>query len=468
MHSSFLSRWTWRRYAAVGSVALGVTLTSCTGVTDSLLKADTPDIIPPGQLRNAEGALGLANGALGTFRSITAGDESTWLFGGLLGDEWSTSSTFPQNDETDQRHIQLNNFQVTVMLYRLYRTRTQAIEAITALNQYAPTRKTLIGELYFAKGFAEMQLAQDFCNGIPISTFVGGRPVPGVPETGSQVFARAVASFDSALAYTTNTTDTTVLRVARAAAIGKGRALLGLGRYADAAAALSVAAVKPPIPSAFAYVHTFALTTGTNTIWGQGFSAQRYVVGDSLEGNSRNIVVKNAIPFASAQDPRLPVERLTTNGQDGQTRVRRTSLYGQLTPIDVVNGIDARMIEAEAALSAGDTATFYAIHNGLRAAPPRLGTVTPAALPPLVDPGTPELRVSLHFYEKAFWTFSRGQRLGDMRRLVKTTQYARPDTLVFPVGTHYKGGVYGRDVNLPIVTDERNNPLFKGCLDRAA
>jgi hypothetical protein len=31
---------------------------------------------------------------------------------------------------------------------------------------------------------------------------------------------------------------------------------------------------------------------------------------------------------------------------------------------------------------------------------------------------------------------------------------------------HYKGGNYGADVNLPVVTDERNNPNFKGCTDR--
>jgi hypothetical protein len=157
---------------------------------------------------------------------------------------------------------------------------------------------------------------------------------------------------------------------------------------------------------------------------------------------------------------------LTTNGQDGQTRVRRTPIYGQLTPVEVVNGIDARMIEAEAALSTGDLATFFAIHNALRAAPPKLGEVQPTALPPLVDPGTATDRLSLHFREKAFWTFSRGQRLGDMRRLVRL--YNRDASIVFPIGIHYKGGNYGSDVNFPIVTDERNNPLFNGCIDRKA
>jgi hypothetical protein len=37
------------------------------------------------------------------------------------------------------------------------------------------------------------------------------------------------------------------------------------------------------------------------------------------------------------------------------------------------------------------------------------------------------------------------------------------------VGTHYRGGVYGSDVNLPVPKDEeKNNPNFTGCLDRKA
>lgn len=444
---------------AVGITAFGLALSACSSITDNLLTAETPGIIPPALTQSAEGALGLANGTLDTFRSITAGNESTWLFGGLLGDEWSTSSTFPQNDETDQRHVQENNAQVTGMLYRLYRTRIRAAEAITALNKYAPTNRSLIGEMYFAKGFAEMQLAQDFCNGIPISNLVDGVPQAGEPETGAKVFTRALASYDSAIAFA-NGVDARSVLIGRAARIGKARAQLGLKQFAEAANTVA------GIPTSFSYTHTFSLTTGTNTIWGQGFSAARYVVGDSLEGNARNIYVKNALPFVSAKDPRLPVDLLTNNGQDGQTRVRRTTLYGQLTSVEVVNGIDARMVEAEAALAAGDPAKFLAIHNALRAAPPKLGEVQAAALAPLVDPGSDAARLSLQFREKAFWTFSRGQRLGDMRRLVR--QYGRAVTDVFPVGIHYKGGDYGADVNFPIVTDERNNPKFNGCIDRSA
>lgn len=457
MRMTFLSR---RSAIPAAIFAAGVALGGCS--TDTLLTADDPDIIAPGQTASAEGAIGLANGALDSFKNITAGSESTWLFGGLLADEWSTSSTFPQNDETDQRRVKLDNSQVTAMLYRLYRGRTRAAEALTALNKYNSGQRSLIGEMYLAKGFAEMQLALDFCNGIPLSDFVDGKPVDGEPLTTAQVFAKASATLDSALAFADSTSARSVL-VARAARITKARVLLALNQPAAAAALVT------GIPTAYAYQQGFSLTTSSNTIWGQGLSARRYVIGDSLEGNARNILVRNALPFVTLRDPRLPVTTSTALGQDGLTAIRTTAMWGQLTPIDVITGLDARLIEAEAALAlntTAGTATWLSTLNALRAAPPKLGEVQPAALAALADPGNQTARVSLHFREAAFWTFSRGQRLGNLRRLIKF--YGRNANDVFPIGTHYKGGDYGPDVNLPVVTDELNNPKFKGCTDRAA
>jgi hypothetical protein len=150
--------------------------------------------------------------------------------------------------------------------------------------------------------------------------------------------------------------------------------------------------------------------------------------------------------------------------------------------VAVTAGIDARLIEAEAALNANDATTMMTILNALRASPQLITAPSPSAtgthpgwttpvLPPLADPGTLDTRVNLLFREKAFWTFGRGQRLGDLRRLIR--DYGRtPDgsnTGGYPMGTHYKGGVYGVDLNLPVTTDEQvGNTNFHGCLDRKA
>jgi hypothetical protein len=456
-----------RAVSTLVAAALLLTAPACDSVTDSLLETTDPDLILPGNVNSRPGALAVASGTLGRFRTMTAGAEGTWLYGGLLTDEWTTSSTFIQNDETDQRKVQLHNTQVTNWYRNINRVRTAANQAIPLLREWADDEVALIAEMYFARGFAELQLALDFCNGIPLSDGSGEEILFGTPLTVTEVLNIAAASFDSAITTASGSDDEEVL-VNQAARVGKARALMALDQYAAAAQAVA------GIATDFAYQHTFSLTTTTNIIWAQGFSAKRYSVGDSIEGNNRDILVRNAIPFYSAQDPRLPVvdTKFTpppVPGQDGNTVVRLTTIYDRLTSIDVVNGIDARLIEAEAALDAGDVTTWLSILNGLRNGadrPTQLGTVTVPSMPDLADPGNGDARVSLTFREKAFWTFSRGQRLGDLRRLVR--QYGRAATDVFPEGVHFKAGDYGADVNLPVVTDEENNPNFAGCLDRNA
>jgi len=454
------------RAAAALVIAGAFTAASCQSVTDSLLDVEDPDLITQGAVSNAEGALALRNGALNRFRNITGGAESTWLFGGLLADEWSTSSTFVQNDETDQRNSQLNNSSITGFLRNLARTRTASNQALAALKEFAPTQTAAIGEMYFARGFAEMQMASDFCNGIPLSDASGSTVIFGQPRSVQEVFTVALASLDSAIAINTGT-DVTATLIRNASRIARARVLLGLNRIAEAGAAVA------GIATSFTYDHTFSTATGDNVIWAQPASARRYTVGDSLEGNARNLLVRNAIPFFSSRDPRLPVAystqnagRDTTKAQDGLTFSRTTTLYARSTALPVVNGIDARLIEAEAELKAGNAAGMLAILNALRAAPPKLGEVQPAVLPPLVLPATGAAQLDLLFREKAFWTFSRGQRLGDLRRLIR--QYGRTPDNTFPVGQHYRGGNYGPDVNLPVVTDEQNNPNFTQCTNRSA
>jgi hypothetical protein len=462
--------------ATIVAVAGAATLIGCSRVTEPLLDAPDPDLIVPGTLQNADGAQGLYIGAISRLRgatvTVTSGlQESEWMFSGLLADERSTSSTFVQNDEVDQRNIKLDNSSVRDYFRQLARVRTAANQAIAGLKAYRPTETYKIAEMYFARGFAEAQMAQDYCNGIPLSDAAGETFTLGTPLSGAEVFNRAIASYDSALAIVGTATDTSSIDIARATRIGKARALLGVNKIAEAAALVTPALV----PSTYSYDETHSLTGGTNVLWSQARSARRYTVGDSLEGNARNLLVKNAIPFFSAKDPRVPVSYTVSNGgkdttksQDGFTFSRTTTLWGQTTTVALVNGLDARLIEAEGRLAADDYVGMTNILNALRAAPPKLGEVQPTAaqLPPLVPPTTRSAATDLYFREKAFWTFGRGQRLGDLRRLIR--QYGRTADTVFPVGTHYRGGSYGPDVNMPVPTEELTNPNFKGCTDRSA
>ena len=471
-----------RLRASVGTLAIA-TLPLLGGVAacnkNDLLEAVDPDVIDPNDINSAEGALALYVGALGRLRQSTGGtsvgsgaEGSSWLFGGLLADEWSTSSTFVQNDETDERTIQTSNSTVEGMFRDLARTRTSATQAIRAMKEFRETEVAKIAELYFARAFAEMQMANDFCNGIPLSDGSGQEISYDTPRTNAEVFEVAIASADSGLALVQNATDADGIKIRRSLLVTKARALVGLNRQAEAAALVTVAAV----PTNFSYEVTYAVTSGSNVLWNQPNSSLRYAVGDSVEGNARNLFVKNAIPFLSAKDPRVPARYViasngkdTTKSQDGKTFARTTSLWARLTSVPVVNGLDARLIEAEGRLKAGDIAGMMTIMNALRATPPKLGEIQPTAMAPLAVPATQRAAEDLYFREKAFWQFSRGHRLGDMRRLIR--QYGRTQDQVFPIGEHYRGGNYGPDVNLPVPQAEENNPELNSrpaCIDRNA
>lgn len=451
---------------AGGLLALG----ACqNGLTDTLLEATDPDLINPGNLDSPEGADAIRIGALYRFSRMTGGLESTWLLGGELADEFTSTTTFTENDQADARNVKDDNSTMLPMFREINRVRTASNQAIAALTKFRPTQTANIGEMYFARGFAELQLAQDFCNGVPLSDASGATVEYGTPLPVKDVFERALASFDAALAQATGT-DAFSQLIANAARVGRGRALLGLNRITDAAAAVA------NVPTSFSYNHTYLQVSGDNQMWSWSNGSFRYSLGDSAEGNARNFLVKNALPFFSANDPRIKGSYTirtvagkpdTLKAQDGTTFFKGNSLYAtREAPTVVVSGIDARLIEAEARVRVPDIAGMMTILNALRASAQNLGGTTTPVMTPLATPASQDAAIDLLFREKAFWTFGRGQRLGDLRRLVR--QYNRAPANVFPTGDFFKGGTYGTDMNLPIPQAEFNNQNFKGCLDRNA
>jgi hypothetical protein len=282
------------------------------------------------------------------------------------------------------------------------------------------------------------------------------------------------------LAVTTGT-DAASVTVQRAARIGKARALMGLGGATNFAAARAL--ITPTlVPTSYRFDMTFVQVSGDNQIWSLNNSQRRYTVADTNDTQVAGGKVKNNLPFVSANDPRVPTFVAPTTGVpalsfDGKTPFVAQGLWrsagspaGREDPAAVVAGVDARLMEAEIALSQNDIAGWLGILNALRTTdrPPTLGGnyTLPAALPLLVDPVTPAARVDLQFREKAFWTFGRGIRLGDLRRLIR--QYGRTQDQVFPTGPFFKLDAYGTDVNFPVPQAEQNNPLSKGCTDRNA
>lgn len=431
-------------------------------VGGGLLDPQNPGVIDPSSVNSPASADALRIGAFGQLKSVTAGGAAVWMLTGLLTDEWKSSDVGPTLIETDQRSIQTNNGSVQAAYNALQQSRGHARTAIDKLKQFTPDSTWNIGQMYFTLGFEEMMLAEEFCNGVPMTYTVNGVPQYGPPLTGAAIYAIALAHMDSAVTLTT-ATSASVVATHRAALIGKARVLVDQGSFAAAAALVSVVAV----PTSYQYLLTFEQTSGDNQIWTQNVSIGSSTVGDSADAAG---VIGNALPFASAKDPRVPTVAGTVAAEDGSTPLVVQQIWkNRSDPVPLVSGVDARLIEAEAALNANDFATMIATLNALRATSQTIGTYVVGTMPALTTiPTTRDAAVTLFFREKAFWSFGRGQRLPDSRRMVR--QYGRAQSQAFPTGRFFKSpaDTYKSDVNFPVPDGELTNPNFKGCIDRGA
>lgn len=436
------------RLAWAGTL-LALPLAACD--TESILEVNDPSFATPETLSNERALPVLVAGALSDFQIAYsgAGDDSFLSVSALISDEYYASDTFLTRQATDQR-MQFPAAQGNTSdgaFVRLQQARRSTAEAATRVQTVTGNANDArIAELRSLEGFTYVALGEGFCGNIPFSTSPGGSPGEfGQPLTTQQVFQEGAGRFDQALAATANS---------QLAAIGKGRALLNNGDFAGAAAA--VAGVQTN------YVYFIEHSVNTGRQFNPSFSLQdnrRYSVSDR-EGI-------NGLPFRSARDVRLPNDSIAAGGFDGTSLLFFNRRYpNQGSDVPLATGVEARLIQAEAALRAGNTGAWLATLNALRADAPALltrmfpgaaarFTSAPAALS---DPGTAAGRVDLMFSERAFWLYTTGHRLGDLRRLIR--QYNRTEDQVYPTGPYFKGGQYGDDVNFPVPFNETNNTNY--------
>lgn len=446
-----------------------------------------PDVSDPALAKTPDGAMAAYRGAVALFGQAFGGrEQSVILPMGLLTDELQdadaglvgTTSGFMPVDartlpEATDPALEGPAASTNIPVYRaLQRTRGQIQEALGALMAYSPGGSpALRGRLYALEGYTEVFLADLYCSGIPLSTldFDGDYAyAPG--STTREVYERAITHFDSALTLAADSAD--VINLAR---IGKARALLNIGQYDTAAQAVAAS------PDAFRY--NFAYSSAAQY---QNFAAQMPGVGGiGVDGaGMADREGGNGLPFLSSRDPRTPGIFLGTNRYGVAQYVPANYATDGSSPIVLASGVEARLIEAEAALHAGDP-SWLATLNALRTDGTydtrpnaqdstktdtlwHAGTGGVAGLAPLSDPGTKDGRVDLVFQERGYWLYLTGHRQGDLRRLVR--EYGRNAEQVYPSGT-YPGltGRYGTDVTMPIPAEERlYNPEFNGCVSRGA
>jgi len=433
-------------------VAMAIGLGACRA--NDLLSSPVPTtVIDPSSLKGRQGAEALRAGVIIQFNRAFAGGGETHgiaVESGLLGDEFTNVPTPLGPPDPADRRLELDNLRVTYRgsdgaVTALQTARLQAELAIPVFRAatFKPPRWE-IAQLFAMDAYTELLIAEDYCAGIPLSTTdPAGHIQYGIPLPADSVFARAVALFDSALHYATDSAP-----VAGLASVGQARALLDLGDFVGADAALAHA------PPSFVYTADFDPSKDPSVYSQLGAGTRAFTMSDREGGNG--------LPFRSSGDPRTPYS--VNPSPFGPDTVDLPLAFGpDGTPVPIASSVEAQLIRAEAALSRGDVTAWLDTLNALRG-----GEGGVQGLAPLSDPGTPAARVDTMFTERAYWLFGTAHRLGDLRRLIR--QYGRQPETVFPTGPYAgpRGGAYGTDVNFPFPVNERNNPNFHGCLNRAA
>lgn len=455
---------------AIGAAALAGALA---GVGACSLDVQNPGIVDPGTLTDATALPTLRAGAIGDFAigfagtPVTAGgaaaNEGVILAGGTRADEFLNRDTFVGRRAIDVGNALPENQQTPALFRNIQRARRSAELAAARYAELSPDDPGHAEVLNLA-GFATILVGETFCPGAPFSELnpTTNQIEPGPPLDRAATFGRAIERFTQAAAVAQRIADDTARSAAvRAAArtqlnlslIGRARATLqltGAARVAEAAALVAA------VPTNFVYNVEFSTNTDrqNNGVFQYNNIQRRFGVADR-EGT-------NGLPFVSARDPRVPTVVTTRNGLDGvAVPIVNQLKYAALdAPIPLATGVEARLIQAEAALLAGDRA---AVAQQLTAARTQAG-LGAADLTGLTDRQVADLI----FRERGFALFATGHRLGDMRRLLLppySTQFGYEYTQVFPVGQYFKtGGPYREQPSIPVPLEETNNSEFTACL----
>jgi len=445
------------RACAVAALALVATPVACK--KDSLLQVTDPDILNPGAFETPAGATPLRIGVIADFTSaFDGGTDSFVTMTGNLADELLASDTFDGRLTINARKSVENNSEMESVYRAMQRARTGAARAAVALATVAPTPASNRGELYMLLAYTELFFGEGWCAGVPFSSESAGTFDFGKPLKTEEMFQLAVAHFDTALSLAE-----TNARVLNGAKIGKARTLMNLGKFAEAAAAVS------GVPTNFLLTTSHSANSNSNGVWSASTSgASRYRL---VSGEGRNGLA--FLGQTAAQEPRIPWSTSTRVGFSSQfTAQPNQSKYAQYSDGVVATGAEARLIELEAQLQTNSQAArdaVYAALNSLRTSGAPIGgastaNVTVAALT-TGAPTTQAAAIDLLYKERAYWLWLTGHRLGDVRRLIRI--YSRDTESVFPTGalTSPLDGTYGTGTTVAVPFSERNNPNFQGCLD---
>jgi hypothetical protein len=257
----------------------------------------------------------------------------------------------------------------------------------------------------------------------------------GEQLTSEQLYETAIGYFDAALAL-----GGAGAQQHNLARVGKARALQDLDRHTEAA---TVAALVPNSFGFFDIEYLEGAFSTPNPVFNLVNEEHRF------SASWQEGTVNTGLPFGevSMNDPRVLIDPDPVSSNSGVVPTYLQLMYPSANaPIPLASALEARLIQAEAALAKGASAAYLPLLNLLREA---------YDLAPLSDPGTAAGRVDQFFAERAYFLYLTGHRLSDLRRLIR--QYGRSQQTVFPTGVDGFGQGYGTDVVLPVPFEGINN-----------
>ncbi len=340
--------------AARALVALAVvgTVAAC----DSFFDVRTPGVIQAGDVDAVQDGPTFANSA---FQTLATAVPRITVYGSWFTGETWVGDTFPTRNEFGRRDVTETN---SSMLGDVWNPLVRAIaagEQVVEILDGNPGTDLSIARGALTSGFGLTFMAEAFCEG----TMRGAGGVPGSLMSQTQLLETAVSRFDRAIQSGSAAGGTQGSQLADAARVGKGRALLQLGRGAEAAQAVS------GVASGFVFEIPYVDDAGNRGRLGN------FVFSFSFRGSRANLVVAPFIreigqdvtgdPSSPSGDPRIQWVDTGAFGQDAELPFFDQRKFNSwASSIRLASGLEARYIAAE---GSGSSSQILELVNERRA-----------------------------------------------------------------------------------------------------
>ncbi len=374
---------TRRVRSGLGTLAAAAVMLPVLAGCDSFFEVRNPGIIDAATVNPVEDGTIFSRSAFQTFASAYG---TMIVYTAWFTNEGWVGDTFPTRNEYGRRAVDdRNGTHSGEVWFPLLRGIAQGEQVIEALGS-EPGTDLNVARAALTSGFGLVLQGEAFCEG----TMRGPGNTPGPLMTPAQLLETAVDRFDLAIQRGGAASGAEAANIVNSARVGKGRALLQLGRAGEAAQAVS------GVPTSFEYEVAYVDDAGNRGRLGNG------VYFYSAGGARESLVVPPH--YRAMNDPRIT---FFDSGRDGQDSTLR--LWSQLkypswaTGIRLASGLEARYIEIEAGQN---PAAMLAFINERRAVGEQAALSTT---------NLTELNAALMDQRsRDFWL--EGKRMGDFRR----------------------------------------------------